>query len=41
VLAGVPGTRSGGISALITIGFSPVQFGMRNKEEDGGRVMNW
>jgi len=31
VLAGVSGTRSACISALITIGFSPVPFRMRNR----------
>ncbi len=42
VLAGVSGTRSAGVSALRSIGFSPVPFGIRNREEqkDGGRVIN-
>jgi len=41
VLAGVSGTRSAGVSDLTTIVFSPVSFGMRNREEeeDEGRVM--
>ncbi len=41
LLAGVSGTRSAGMSALKTKGFSPDPFGMRNREEkqDRGRIM--